>query len=75
MCTPTIENFNGDYHQLIDGRIGEFRILMLGETDAIRRDNGEPVELKCHRVNPSKAMEHAWWLQTFLSKHLKNCKP
>jgi hypothetical protein len=68
MCTTTSKNLDGDYHQLMDGRIGEFRILILGETDAIQRDNGQSIELKCCRVNPSKAMEHDWWLQTFFSK-------
>jgi len=68
MCTTTMYNLEGDYHQLIEGQIGDLRILMLGETDAIRRGNGESIELKCHRPNPSKSLQHDWWSQAFLSE-------
>jgi hypothetical protein len=67
MCTTTSGNLNGNYHQLIEGKIGELRILMLGETDAIRRENGESIELKCQRKPLAQSMEHDWWSQAFLS--------
>ena len=67
MCTTTDGSFNGNYLQLIEGRIGELKILMLGETDSIRRENDESIELKSHRKNLTKSMGHDWWSQAFLS--------
>lgn len=68
MCTTTDGSFNGDYLQLIEGQIGELKILMLGETDSIKRENNESIELKCHRRDLTKSMEHDWWSQAFLSE-------
>lgn len=67
MCTSTGGSVNGSYHQLIEGRIGQLRILMLGETDAVRRENNESIELKC-QSKAALSMKHEWWLQAFLSK-------
>lgn len=67
MCT-TKENSKSDYNQLIDGNIGKFRILMMGETDAINRGTGESIELKCQKSDPSKYNEYDWWLQAYLCK-------
>ncbi|CAF1686932.1 unnamed protein product [Rotaria magnacalcarata] len=68
MCTTTSNYLNGDYHQLTEGRIGELRTLILAETDAIKQENGEAIELKCHKNLPGKWMQHDWWSQSYLSK-------
>lgn len=69
MCT-TNSTSNVDFNQLIDGRIGNYRILMMGETDAIDRLSGASIELKCKKSNATKSDEHEWWLQAFLSKYM-----
>jgi hypothetical protein len=68
MCTTNDGYYDGNYQQLIEGQIGELRTLMLGETDSIRRENRDSVELKCQRRDLAKSMEHDWWSQVFLSK-------
>ncbi len=68
MCT-TNSTSNVNFNQLIDGRIGNYRILMMGETDAIDKQTGASIELKCSRSNASNSDKHKWWLQAFLSKY------
>ncbi|CAF1204683.1 unnamed protein product [Rotaria sordida] len=58
MCTMKSGSFDGNYHQLIEGRIGELRILVLAETDAIKQENGESNELKCQQQRLAKSQEH-----------------
>lgn len=68
MCTVNGVS-NVDFNQLIDGQIGKYKILMMCETDAINRPNGESIELKCKKDKVSKYHEHNWWLQAFLCKY------
>ncbi|CAF3858825.1 unnamed protein product [Rotaria sp. Silwood1] len=68
MCTTKNGSFDGNYHQLIEGRIGELRTLILAETDAIKQENGESIELKCQQQRLRKSQEHDWWSQAFLGK-------
>lgn len=67
MCTNK-SNSSVDYYQLIDGQIGKYKILMMGKTDAINRENGESIELKCTTPNRSRSDKYDWWLQAYLSK-------
>ncbi|CAF2107848.1 unnamed protein product [Rotaria magnacalcarata] len=67
MCTTTSNYLDGDYHQLTEGRIGELRTLILAETDAIKQENGEAIELKSHKNLSGKWMQHDWWSQAYLS--------
>lgn len=69
MCTTNGVS-NVDFNILTDGRIGEYRILMMSETDAIDPVNGKSVELKSKKSNISKLEKHDWWLQAFLSEYL-----
>lgn len=48
-CTSKCDS-NSDFNQLVEGRIGKHKILMLGETDAINKVNGESIELKCKKL-------------------------
>lgn len=65
VCT-TKSNSDFDFHQLLDGQIGKFKILMMAETDAVRRENNEAVELKV-----AKKWQHNWWLQAYLGEYIK----
>lgn len=71
MCTSK-HNGHFDYNQLIDAEVGGFKILMMGEVDAINKDNGESIELKCQKSNLSKIQEHEWWLQAYLSEYISS---
>lgn len=57
-----------DYNQLTEGQIGENRILMMGEVDAIRTENGDAIELKSKKSNVTNQDKAHWWLQSYLSK-------
>lgn len=67
MCTLQRKG-DFDFNHLIEGRIGKSQILMLGEVDAVRKENGASIELKCKK---SKATLHNhaadFWLQSYLS--------
>lgn len=67
MCTVGC-NSSFNYNELIDGQIGNYKILMMGETDAVNKVNGESVELKCKKSRPSQRDELDWWLQAYLCK-------
>lgn len=67
MCTDKC-NSNSYYNELIDGQIGNYKTLMMGETDAVDKLNGESVDLKCKKPPASKKDQHDWWLQAYLCK-------
>ncbi|XP_037042268.1 uncharacterized protein LOC119078705 [Bradysia coprophila] len=64
MCTGSRENF--DFNQLIDGRIGGYKILMMGKVETIRKGSGESIELKCQKHRANMADKVDWWLQAYL---------
>ena len=68
MCTPHYR-LKADYYQLIEGCFGNIRTLLTAETDAVDRENGQAIELKC-RVNENLSTEDRsqYWLQAFLGK-------
>ncbi|CAF1476467.1 unnamed protein product [Adineta ricciae] len=67
MCTIQNGFVDGTYHRLVEGRIGELRVLILAETDAVKQENfRESIELKCQQKFVNKSKQHDWWLQAFL---------
>ena len=68
MCTPHYR-LRAGYYQLIEGRFRNIRTLITAETDAIDRQNGQAIELKC-RVNENVSAQDRskYWLQAFLGK-------
>jgi hypothetical protein len=66
MCTPN-SYLDGNYLQLIEGKIGTLKTLIIAEVDGIERRTGQSIELKCHK-NSGNQHQQDWWLQAFLSK-------
>lgn len=67
MCTPDY-HVNASYHELVEGCIGDLRMLISAETDAVTKDN-KAIELKCTlKPGLDNRKAHDLWLQTFLSK-------
>jgi hypothetical protein len=66
MCTPDYPP-GASYKKLIEGNIGNLRTLITAETDAVSRENGNSIELKCKREGDERYFED-FWLQAYLSK-------
>jgi hypothetical protein len=66
MCTPGY-HLTASYNQLIEGHMGNLRTLIIAETDAVSRENGKAIELKC-RSNQGIRQRRDCWLQTFFGK-------
>lgn len=67
MCTPDY-NVHASYHELVEGCIGDLRMLISAETDAVTEDN-KAIELRCTlKPELDNRKGHDLWLQTFLSK-------
>jgi hypothetical protein len=66
MCTPN-SYLDGNYLQLIEGKIGTLKTLIIAEVDGIERRTGQSIELKCHK-NSGNQHQQDRWLQAFLSK-------
>lgn len=65
MCTEC--NSTQDYNQLSDGQVGDFKILTLGETDALDKDNDDAILLKIlPNVYVNQYKKSEWWLQAYL---------
>jgi hypothetical protein len=67
MCT-TGNHLDGNYLQLVAGQISSLKTLIIAETDAMERQTGQSIELKCQKKSSGSHNQQDWWLQAFLSK-------
>ena len=70
MCISDYHH-KASFHQLVEGNIGILKTLITAETDAVRRQTHQTIELKSRLNRNDISRPIDCWLQAFLSKFTK----